>query len=108
MARVYWFAALWGPGLGGLTGLIFRLLLFFSREAHLGLLLIQLEFLSLLILGVALLKPGHQASLLLMGLMRLIVSEASLGLALLLFRRRHTSGEFTSGTYRVLQRGAAS
>ena len=52
MARVYWFAALWGPGLGGLTGLIFRLLLFFSREAHLGLLLIQLEFLSLLILGL--------------------------------------------------------
>ena len=74
-------------------GLVLRLALFFSREAHLGLLLIQLEFLSLLVLGLTLLKPGHQASLLLLGLIRLIVSEASLGLALLLFRSRHTSGE---------------
>ena len=78
------------PRLGGIAGLTFSLLLFFSGEAHLGLLLIQLEFLSLLILGVTLLKPGHQASLLLIGLIGLIVSEASLGLALLLFSSRHT------------------
>jgi len=52
MARVYWFKALWGPRLEGLTGLIFRLLLFFSGEPHLDLLLIQLEFFSLLILGL--------------------------------------------------------
>ena len=71
---------------------IFSLIFFFS-DSHLGLLLVQLEFLSLFILIFILTKTGIQTSIVLISLLCLVVSEAALGLSLLVLNSRGVAQE---------------
>ena len=68
-------------------------LVFFTLDAHFGLVLVQLEFLSLLALGLALLRARGKLSALFVSLLCLMVGEAALGLALLVLNRRRLSRE---------------
>jgi len=80
-------------GCGPTTPLIYTLV-FFTLDAHFGLVLVQLEFLSLLTLGLALFNTRSKPSTLLVRLLCLIVGEAALGLALLVLNRRRLRREF--------------